>query len=70
MERVFVAGFVICLLFLVACGCAIGTEAYMLSTNGKLPPDLDNFIVQVGYNHQMCLLFVYEYFSSINRAVL
>lgn len=45
MERVFIAGFVLCLLFLVGCGGAIGTEAYFLSTNGKLPPDLDNFIV-------------------------
>lgn len=47
MERVFIAGFVLCLLFLVGCGGAIGTEAYFLSTNGKLPPDLDNFIVTV-----------------------
>ncbi|CAN0109036.1 unnamed protein product, partial [Ectocarpus fasciculatus] len=45
MERVFIAGFAVCLLFLVACGCAIGVEAYFLSTNGKLPPDLDKFIV-------------------------
>ncbi|CAN0277025.1 unnamed protein product [Ectocarpus sp. 6 AP-2014] len=45
MERVFIAGFAVCLLFLVACGCAIGVEAYFLSTNGKLPPDLDSFIV-------------------------
>lgn len=48
MERVFIAGFAVCLLFLVICGCAIGVEAYFLSTQGKLPPDLDNFIVQVG----------------------
>ena len=47
MERVFIAGFALCLLFLIGCGGAIGTEAYFLSTNGKLPPDLDNFIVTV-----------------------
>ncbi|CAN0098312.1 unnamed protein product [Pylaiella littoralis] len=46
LERVFIAGFLGCLLFLVACGCAIGVEAYFLSTSGKLPPDLDQFIVQ------------------------
>ncbi|CAM9203363.1 unnamed protein product [Scytosiphon promiscuus] len=45
MERVFIAGFALCLVFLVGCGCAIGVEAYFLSTAGKLPPDLDNFIV-------------------------
>ena len=47
MERVFIAGFALCLVFLVFCGCAIGVEAYFLSTQGKLPPDLDDFIVQV-----------------------
>eukprot|EP00903_Cladosiphon_okamuranus_P012716 g11888.t1 len=46
MERVFIAGFALCLVFLVFCGCAIGVEAYFLSTQGKLPPDLDDFIVQ------------------------
>eukprot|EP00752_Nemacystus_decipiens_P005577 g5046.t1 len=46
MERVFIAGFALCLVFLVFCGCAIGVEAYFLSTQGKLPPDLDEFIVQ------------------------
>lgn len=47
MERVFIAGFALCLVFLVFCGCAIGVEAYFLSTQAKLPPDLDDFIVNV-----------------------
>lgn len=56
MERVFIAGFALCLLFLVVCGCAIGVEAYFLSTSGKLPPDLDNFIVQVGREGMLSVL--------------
>ena len=56
MERVFIAGFALCLLFLVGCGGAIGTEAYLLSTTGELPPDLDNFIVQVHTLH-LCVVF-------------
>lgn len=47
MEKVFTGGFALCLLFLVGCGCAIGADAYFLSTSGELPPELDSFIVQV-----------------------
>lgn len=47
MEKVFIGGFVLCLSFLVACGGAIGVEAYFVSTNGVLPPELDKFIVTV-----------------------
>ena len=47
IERFLIGGFGLCLLVLIGCGIAIAAEAYFLSTEGKLPPDLDNFVVQV-----------------------
>ncbi|CAM9658507.1 unnamed protein product [Ascophyllum nodosum] len=46
IERFLIGGFGLCLLVLIGCGIAIAAEAYFLSTEGKLPPDLDNFVVQ------------------------
>lgn len=47
LERFFIVGFTLCLLFLVAVGLSIATEAYFKATTGELPQELDNFIVQV-----------------------
>lgn len=46
LERFFIVGFTLCLLFLVAVGLSIATEAYFKATTGELPQELDNFIVQ------------------------
>lgn len=47
LERVLIAGFVLCLSVFVFSGVIIGLEAYQMATTGKLPQDLDDILVQV-----------------------